>query len=147
MRHYNIQVNGTSHSLDVEQTGPDTYQVALSDDLVVDVVVESSQEAAPADGTTPAAPVRPAAPAPARPASAPRAAAGPTGKAFTAPMPGTVLSVAVGVGDSVRRGQTLMVLEAMKMKNELKAPADGTVAAVHIHPGDQVKTGDPLFDF
>jgi biotin carboxyl carrier protein len=62
-------------------------------------------------------------------------------------MPGVVLSVDVAVGDSVRRGQTLLVLEAMKMKNELKAERDGVVARIPANAGDQVKHGDVLLEF
>ena len=62
-------------------------------------------------------------------------------------MPGVVLSVDVAVGDSVRRGQTLLVLEAMKMKNELKAERDGVVASIPANAGDQVKHGDVLLEF
>ncbi|MDR1213479.1 MAG: acetyl-CoA carboxylase biotin carboxyl carrier protein subunit [Propionibacteriaceae bacterium] len=62
-------------------------------------------------------------------------------------MPGVVLSIEVAPGAPVRHGQTLLVLEAMKMKNELKAPRDAIVADVLVAAGQQVKHGDPLIKF
>lgn len=66
---------------------------------------------------------------------------------MTAPMPGVILTVDVAVGATVKRGDSLMVLEAMKMKNELKAPRDGVVAEVYVAPGAQVKYGEFLVRF
>ena len=76
-----------------------------------------------------------AAPAPA-PAAAPAG-----GEQVTSPMPGTILSINVAAGDTVKRGQVLMVLEAMKMENEILAPRDGTVAQVAVSKGSTVDTG------
>jgi biotin carboxyl carrier protein len=59
-------------------------------------------------------------------------------------MPGTVIAVKVATGDTVERGQTLVVVEAMKMELEVKAAADGTVSAVLCSPGESVKKGQPL---
>lgn len=77
---------------------------------------------------------------PAAPAAAP--AAGST--SITAPMPGTILSVNVQNGQSVKKGDVLMILEAMKMENEIVAPQDGTVASVNCRKGDVVNVGDLL---
>ena len=80
-------------------------------------------------------------------ASAPVAAA-PTGAAgsvtVTAPMPGNILDVKVKAGDSVKAGDTLLILEAMKMENEISAPQDGTIASVNVRKGDVVNSGDLL---
>ncbi len=62
----------------------------------------------------------------------------------TAPMPGTILNIAVAVGDTVKRGQVLLILEAMKMENEIVAPADGTVVSVNVTSGTSVNAGDLL---
>ncbi len=62
----------------------------------------------------------------------------------TAPMPGKILDVKVNVGDSVKAGDVLMILEAMKMENEIVAPRDGTVKEVLVNPGDNVERGTPL---
>ena len=64
-----------------------------------------------------------------------------------APMPGLVLKVLVDVGDSVQRGAPLIVLEAMKMENDIKAHFDGTVAAIHVSAGDAVGKGQLLIEF
>ena len=88
------------------------------------------------------APAAPAA-APAAPAAAPAApAAG--GEKVTSPMPGTILSVNVAAGDAVKRGQVLMILEAMKMENEIMCPCDGTVASVSVTKGAAVESGTLL---
>lgn len=96
-----------------------------------------------------AAPAAPAAPAPAAPAPAPAAApaapAAPAGAAgavvVNAPMPGNILDVKVKPGDSVKAGDTLLILEAMKMENEISAPQDGTIATIDVRKGDVVDSG------
>jgi acetyl/propionyl-CoA carboxylase alpha subunit len=72
------------------------------------------------------------------------AAAAAAPKAVIAPMPGLVLKVNVQVGQSVAAGQGLVVVEAMKMENELKAPADGSVSRIDVAPGDTVEKGAVL---
>ena len=89
-----------------------------------------------------------AAPAPAAAAAAPAAAPVPAGAGETvaAPMPGTVLAVKVQQGQSVKKGDLLIILEAMKMENEINASKDGTITAVHVAKGAKVEQGSPLFD-
>ena len=88
--------------------------------------------------------------APAAPAAAPAAlAAAPAapaagGEKVTSPMPGTILSVNVAAGDVVKRGQVLMILEAMKMENEIMCPCDGTVTSVSVTKGTAVESGTLL---
>ena len=93
-----------------------------------------------ADIKTPAAPVAAPAAAPAAPVAP--AAAGAT--TITAPMPGTILKVNVANGQAVKKGDVLMVLEAMKMENEIMAPADGTVSSVNVNAGASVEAGSVL---
>jgi glutaconyl-CoA decarboxylase len=67
-----------------------------------------------------------------------------SGEPVTSPMPGTILKVNVNVGDAVKAGQVLMVLEAMKMENEIPSPRDGKVAQLLVSKGSTVDTGAPL---
>ena len=108
--------------------------------------------AAPAPVAAPAAPApAPAAPAPAPAAPAPAAAApapaaAPAAGATTveAPMPGKILNIKVSAGQAVKFGETVIVMEAMKMETEIVAPADGTVAQILVKAGDAVDTGAAL---
>ena len=84
-----------------------------------------------------------AAPAPvSAPDAAPAPAAAPAaGEQITAPMPGTILAVNVSAGQAVKKGEVLMILEAMKMENEIMCPRDGVVASVHTSKGSAVESG------
>ena len=77
----------------------------------------------------------------AAPAAAPAPSASGAGESINAPMPGNILSVNVAAGDTVKKGQVLMVLEAMKMENEIMAPRDGKVTAVAVAKGAAVESG------
>ncbi|HJB58464.1 MAG TPA: acetyl-CoA carboxylase biotin carboxyl carrier protein subunit, partial [Candidatus Faecalibacterium faecipullorum] len=81
-------------------------------------------------------------PRPGRSVAAPKGAAGAV--AVKAPMPGNILDVKVKPGDAVKAGDALVVLEAMKMENEIVAPQDGTVATIEVNKGDVVNSGDTL---
>ena len=99
------------------------------------------------EAIAPSAPAAaPVAAAPAAPAAAPAAAAVPAGAGdvVSAPMPGTILKVNVKNGDTVKEGQVLVVLEAMKMENEIMAPKSGTISQVAVLKGASVDTGAPL---
>ena len=80
----------------------------------------------------------------AAPAPAPAPAAAGSGEPVSAPMPGTLLDVKVSVGQAVKSGDVLMILEAMKMENEIMAPKDGTVTSVSATKGASVQSGDVL---
>lgn len=120
MKKYNVTVNGTSYEITLE------------------VVDAADVKAAPAPAAAPAT-----APAPAAPA-APVAAAPAGGETVSSPMPGTILDVKVQNGTAVKRGDVLMILEAMKMENEIVAPCDGTIASVNVTKGSSVETGSAL---
>ena len=82
-----------------------------------------------------------AAPKAAAPKAAPKAAAGQGSVKVNSPMPGKILSVKASVGQAVKKGEVLMILEAMKMENEVVAPEDGTVASIDVAAGDSVEAG------
>lgn len=95
---------------------------------------------APAVAPAPA----PVAPAPAAPAPAPAAAPAAGATTVEAPMPGKILNIKVSAGQAVKFGETVIVMEAMKMETEIVAPADGTVAQILVKAGDAVDTGAAL---
>ena len=118
------------------------YKVTLNGKCY-EVVVEKGEAVCEAVYDAPtAAAAAPAAPA-ASPAAAPAPAAG-AGEAVTAPMPGTVLNVKVTQGQSVKKGDILIILEAMKMENEITAPRDGVVSQIVAAKGAAVDTDAPL---
>ena len=115
MKKFNITVNGTAYDVEVNEV----------------------------KGAAPAAAPK-AAPAPA-PAPAAAAAPVPAGaETVKAPMPGKILSVAVSAGQAVKKGETLLILEAMKMQNEIAAPHDAVVAEVRVAANQTVSTGDDM---
>jgi len=158
MRRYTVRINDTDHILDVEEMARDTFTVHLADGRLVDVMLTDHQDLAQAVITPQLEIGRPRAatevtpPASAGHSEAPAAAGrrpapGRAGRSVTSPMPGVILSIEVAVGTKVQRGQTLLVLEAMKMKNEIKAERDGTIAAVLVEAGAQVNHRDVLVEY
>ncbi len=132
MKRFNISVNGKAYDVAVEEIAG-----GASSPVITPV-------AAPAAATPQAAPVAAAAPVavanPAPVVSVPVEG----GTQVTAPMPGTINDVKVAVGDSVSEAQVLVILEAMKMENDIVAPKAGTVAAISVRKGDSVNTNDLL---
>lgn len=123
MKNYTITVNGTPYNVTVEDANGSVAPVA----------------AAPA-----AAPASAPAPAPAAAPAAPAAPAAAGSVSVDAPMPGNILDIKVSNGASVKAGDVLLILEAMKMENEIVAPQDGTVASVNVNKGDTVEAGQTL---
>lgn len=117
MKNYRITVNGVAYDVAVEEMG---------------------------EGAATSAPAPAAAPKPAAPKAAPAAAAGAGAIKINSPMPGNILSVKASAGQAVKKGDVLMILEAMKMENEICAPQDGTIASVQAAAGDSVESGDVL---
>ncbi len=106
---------------------------------VYDVTVEENA------GAAPKAPAPKAASAPKAPAApAPKAAGAQGSVAVTAPMPGKILDVKTSVGQAVKKGQVLLILEAMKMENDIVAPEDGTVASINVSVGASVEAGETI---
>jgi len=129
MKKYNIVVNGIAYAVEVEEVGSGTASAPAA-------APAPAPKAAPA----PAAPAAPAPAAPAAPAAAPSAGA----QVVDCPMPGTILDIKVKPGDKVDAGQVLLILEAMKMENEIMAPAAGVVDTVQVSKGASVNAGDVL---
>ncbi len=117
MKNYRVTVNGNVYEVCVEEVGGSS----------------APQAAAP----------KAAAPKPAAPAPAPSASA--AGQKVTSPLPGTVVDVKVGVGSAISKNQVVIILEAMKMENEIVSPYEGKLVAVNVNKGDSVNTGDHLF--
>jgi glutaconyl-CoA decarboxylase len=131
MNRYKVTVNGTAYDVLVEDMGGAQACYA-----------PAAQPAAAAVAPVAAAPVP--APAPVA-APIPAAAPAPAGASVVeAPMPGKILKISVAVGASVSSGDVLLILEAMKMENEISAPAGGTVREIRAREGDSVNTGDVL---
>jgi glutaconyl-CoA/methylmalonyl-CoA decarboxylase subunit gamma len=91
-------------------------------------------------------PVKTSTPAPEKKAVITAPLNGSSASSINAPMPGNILKIKVGEGDSVKKGQPLLILEAMKMENEITAPADGKVVAIRVSPGECVVLGQPLIE-
>ena len=119
MKQYTITVNGVAYDVTVEEKNGGVVSAPKA--------VEKSAPFA-------AAPV----------ASAPQAAAKEGNVAVSAPMPGKILAVKTKEGDSVKAGDVLLVLEAMKMENDIVAPQDGVVASINVKVGDSVESGAKL---
>ena len=127
---YKVTLNGRTYEVEVE-----AGKAMLVDEYEAYAPAPAAPTAAPA-----AAPA--AAPTPAAAPAAPAATV--AGEPVNSPMPGTILRVEVKDGDAAKEGQLLVVLEAMKMENEILAPKDGTVAQVVVSKGSHVETGSPL---
>ena len=119
-----------------------TYEVEVERGEAMIVDEYAAYAPAPAVATAPVAAAPVAAAPVAAPAAAPAAVA--AGTPVTAPLPGNVLNVKVNVGDAVKAGQLLVLIEAMKMENEVLAPADGVVKQIVANKGAVVATGDTL---
>ena len=137
MRKYRVNVNGTAYEVMIEEIGSPS---AGSPRTSAEHDSSPIRPAAPTRASVPApVPARPAAPAHAPEAPAATAPAG--GEQITAPMPGNILDVCVSNGQNVKKGDVLMVLEAMKMENDITSPCDGAVQSVGVSKGASVTSG------
>ncbi len=121
MKRFNITVNGKAYDVAVEEVTGVTPVAAASV-----APVQAAAPVAQAAPTTPAAPVVTG------------------GTTVNSPMPGTILDIKVNVGDTVAEGQVLMILEAMKMENDIVAPVAGKVASINVNKGETVETNGLL---
>jgi biotin carboxyl carrier protein len=164
MRRYHIKVGKNDYVIDVQEMAADSFRVWIEDNEL-DVHIAGDQDIAEATITPEIAPVRtdsesverpktmyrppapetlPPLPMAYQPVSSPSTAGA---LDLTAPMPGTILSLSVAPGEAVSRGQVLLILEAMKMKNAIKSPCDGVIAEVLAQPGQAVGYGSILLRY
>jgi len=138
MRRFHVVVNGLSYEVEVEEIGAQDEEGTRA----------AQTAPAPAAAATAVPAPAPAPKPPARHAASGRAQAAPAAgvTAVTAPLPGAVLDVKVAVGDAVKEGDVLAILEAMKMENEILAPCSGHVTAVRVAPGAAVDGGEVLIE-
>ncbi len=132
MKKFNITVNGKSYAVEVEEVGVQggfTFAPVQPSPAPQSAAPASAPQAAPAPQSSPA----------------PKAPSGPgSGELLTAPMPGTVLDIKVTEGQTVKAGDIVLILEAMKMENEIVSPKDGVINKIHTSKSTTVSTGDPL---
>jgi len=139
MKNYKLKINGNEYNVDINEVEGQEIKLDVNGtSYVVTVDQEIKQQRKPVARPA-AAQVAPAAGGSVQKANAPAA-----GNKVTTPLPGTILDVFVNVGDTVKAGQTVVLLEAMKMENNIEADTDGTVKEVKVRKGDSVLEGDVL---
>lgn len=141
MKTYKFKINGNEYNVAINSIEGKNASVTVNG-TAYQVELEEAPATAPVQ-----APVSAPAPVAAAPAAAPAApapAAAGAGKAVTSPLPGVIIAVKVNVGDAVKAGQEVAVLEAMKMENSIEATHDGTVTAINVAKGDSVLEGAPI---
>jgi len=126
MKKFLIKINGNQYEVEVEEVREDNSSSNTIESVSKPVQSVAGKKPEEAE-------------------SAAKDAAVPAGASTViAPMPGTILKVNVSVGDMVKKGQVLLILEAMKMENEIVAAGDSTVATVNVSKGSSVNAGDVL---
>jgi biotin carboxyl carrier protein len=143
MAKYKVNVDGKNYEVEVENIGDGNLEIKLGDKKSTVNIEELSS------GT-----VHPSSPRPVykTPSYTPKAEPVPTpvqssgnGEPIKAVMAGTVLSIKKKVGDKVTIGDVVLILEAMKMENEISTPSEGVISAIQVNPGQLINTGDTLF--
>ena len=157
MKEYKYKINGNEYSVAIIDLEGDKAAVEVNGvSYQVDILTEGYTAPAPRPAAKPAAApapapaAAPAAPAPApqpiapaAPAAEPSAPAG-KGTAVQSPLPGVILDIKVAVGDQVKAGQTVAILEAMKMENNINAECDGVITAIKVSKGDNILEGSDI---
>lgn len=149
MNKFNYTVQGVDYEVEINEIEGNVAKVTVNG---IPFEVEMKQPVKPSHTHRPVVVVTPPAPAEAKPAAAPAAPAASqasaepeeTGTSITAPLPGTITDVNVSTGDVVKAGDTVVVLEAMKMQNNIEAETAGTIKAVKVSKGDSVLEGTVL---
>jgi len=156
MKEYKYKINGNEYSVAIIDLEGDKAAVEVNGvSYQVDILTEGYTAPAPRPAAKPAAPApapaaapaapppAPPPPAPAAPAAEPAAPAG-KGTAVQSPLPGVILDIKVAVGDQVKAGQTVAILEAMKMENNINAECDGVITAIKVSKGDNILEGSDI---
>ena len=142
MKEYKLKINGNDYAVSINEVDDNVAEVEVNGTpFKVEFEKPITKKPVATVVSKPAPTAAGAAPAVA--VAKPAAASG-AGETVTSPLPGVILEVSVKVGDAVKKGQKVMVLEAMKMENVIEATADGTVTAIKVDKGDSVLEGAPL---
>lgn len=142
MKEYKLKINGNDYNVAIDEVEGNTAKVEVNGTpyaVEFDQPVAKKKPAVVINRPTPAA-----APAPAVSVAKPAAAPAAGGTNVPSPLPGVVLNLNVREGDAVKKGQCILVLEAMKMENNIEAPCDGTLKKFMVQKGDSVLEGAPL---
>lgn len=140
MKNYKLKINGTDYNVDINEVEGQEIKLNVNGtSYVVTVDQEIKQQQ-----RKPVAPVTTSRVSPAPSGNVQKGNAPVAGSKVQTPLPGTILDVYVNVGDQVKSGQTVVLLEAMKMENNIEADCDGTVKEVKVRKGDSVLEGDVL---
>jgi len=143
MKEYKIKINGNDYNVAIDevednvakiQVNGTPYNVEFERPIAKPKAVSQVKRPAPAAAATPAA----------APVARPAAAAAAGGEVVTSPLPGVVLNINVKEGDAVKKGDAVLILEAMKMENAIEATCDGTIKSIKVQKGDSVLEGAPL---
>ena len=142
MKEYKYTINGKEYKVTIGEVKDNIANVEVNGQTYK-VEMEKTEEA-PKPVVRPV--VKPAAPAPqaAAPAQAAPAANKAAGRGVKSPLPGVIIDIKVQVGEQVKKGQTVVILEAMKMENNINADQDGTITAINVKQGDSVLEGTDL---
>ena len=132
MKQFNVTVNGKTYAVEVEEVG--AGQGGFTYQPVQQAPIQQPAQSAPVQAPVQAAPVQ----------QAPKAAPVSGGELMSAPMPGTILDILVTEGQTVKKGEIILILEAMKMENEIAAATDGVVSKIYTSKSSTVSAGDPM---
>lgn len=125
MKKFMIKVNGTQYEVEVEEIIQETSNLVVGPQKALTTEAKPQQLVKPQEQAQPSV----------------------SSNSIKAPMPGTVLKVSLKTGDQVKKGQVILILEAMKMENEITAPQDGKISNLHVVAGQSVNAGDVLVSF
>ena len=146
MKNFKFKINGTDYNVDINEVEGQEIKLDVNGTpyvVIVDKEMRTQKPRTTIVSNSPAPRVAAAAGDVQR-ASAPNPNSAAGGTKVTTPLPGTILDVFVNVGDTVKAGQRVVLLEAMKMENNIEADTDGTVTSVNVRKGDSVLEGDTL---